>query len=201
MATKPRRSIPAKASPVVALFGLTKDREPQGGRYSGRLADLAVKAAAAMGLSVITPSTPAANTIVSRLPRGRIQSNGRAIIARIKRDLYQALTTLAHDDRGQPRPASLSAAATPPQRLNKNEAGTAGNPAGTDGLPKSWADIGPGQLVLVQESLHDGWWEAVVVDRRDDMLTVRWRDYSKYKPFTIHVDAVARVNPEPSFNA
>ena len=54
---------------------------------------------------------------------------------------------------------------------------------------------------MVQETLRDGWWECIVVERRDDMLTVRWRDYPKWKPFVVHADAVALLNAAPSFKA
>ena len=54
--------------------------------------------------------------------------------------------------------------------------------------------------MLAQESLADGWWECVVVKRDNDMLTLRWRDYPKYKPFLCHVDAVALLNPAPGFD-
>jgi hypothetical protein len=31
-------------------------------------------------------------------------------------------------------------------------------------------------LVIAQESLEDGWYEAIVVERNGDMLNLRWRD-------------------------
>ena len=45
------------------------------------------------------------------------------------------------------------------------------------GLPTSWDDIAVGHLVIAQESLDDGWWEAIVLARDGDMLTLKWRDY------------------------
>ena len=53
------------------------------------------------------------------------------------------------------------------------------------GLPRSWDEIAPGHLVIAQESLVNGWWEAIVLDRKDDLLTLRFRDYPrlpKFKP-------------------
>jgi hypothetical protein len=33
------------------------------------------------------------------------------------------------------------------------------------GLPRTWDDIAPGHLVLAQEALDYGWWEAIVLGR------------------------------------
>jgi hypothetical protein len=30
------------------------------------------------------------------------------------------------------------------------------------GLPRTWDDIAPGHLVIAQEALEYGWWEAIV---------------------------------------
>ena len=59
------------------------------------------------------------------------------------------------------------------------------------GLPGSWDEIAPGHLVIAQESLANGWWEAIVLDRKDDMLTLRFRDYPRLPRFFRHRTAVA----------
>ena len=45
--------------------------------------------------------------------------------------------------------------------------------------PRSWQEIGPGDLVVAQESVEDGWYEAIVIEADGDMLTLRWRDYKR----------------------
>ena len=47
------------------------------------------------------------------------------------------------------------------------------------GLPRAWDEIAPGHLVIAQEALEYGWWEAIVLARDGDMLTLRFRDYPK----------------------
>jgi hypothetical protein len=42
-------------------------------------------------------------------------------------------------------------------------------PAGTTLLSATWW--------IAQEAKWDGWWEAVVLARDGDMLTLKWRDY------------------------
>ena len=63
------------------------------------------------------------------------------------------------------------------------------------GLPGSWDEIAPGHLVIAQESLANGWWEAIVLDRKDDMLTLRFRDYPRLPRFFRHRTAVALISP------
>lgn len=62
-------------------------------------------------------------------------------------------------------PTTAAAAASPPR-------------------PKSWSEIRVGSLVIAQESLADGWWEATVTEVRDDILTLRWRDYPRLPVIT-----------------
>jgi hypothetical protein len=49
--------------------------------------------------------------------------------------------------------------------------------------------------VIAQESLSDGWFEAVVMEKDHDMLTLRWRDYPKQSHVTRHCTAVALLKP------
>ena len=67
-------------------------------------------------------------------------------------------------------------------------------PIATD-VPSSWDDIKPGHIVLACDSLVEGWWAAVVVDRSNDKLGLRWRDYPGYPKFTVRASAVALLNP------
>ena len=45
--------------------------------------------------------------------------------------------------------------------------------------PASWDDIRVGHLVIAQESLEEGWWEAIVVAVENEHLLLRWRDYPR----------------------
>src|SRR5437763_829296 len=46
-------------------------------------------------------------------------------------------------------------------------------------LPKTWADIKVGSLVIAEEGLEFGWWHAVVIRVDGDILTLKFRDYPK----------------------
>jgi hypothetical protein len=55
---------------------------------------------------------------------------------------------------------------------------------------QSWNEIASGHLVIAQESAKDGWWEAIVVDRKADTLTLQFRDYDLPK-IVRHRSAIA----------
>jgi hypothetical protein len=64
------------------------------------------------------------------------------------------------------------------------------------GLPATWDDISVGHLVIAHESAIEGWWEAIVLARDGDMLTLRWRDYQQ--PHVVrHAGSVALLKPTP----
>jgi hypothetical protein len=63
------------------------------------------------------------------------------------------------------------------------------------GLPRTWDEIGPGHLVIAQESLDYGWWEAIVLDRKGDTFTLQYRDYPHLPKFFRHRSAIALMNP------
>ncbi len=69
------------------------------------------------------------------------------------------------------------------------------DPKPAPGLPRSWADIDVGHLVLAQEVPGDGWWETIVVARDNDMLTLKWRDSPTYPQLVCHRTAVALLKP------
>jgi hypothetical protein len=69
------------------------------------------------------------------------------------------------------------------------------DPAPAPGLPATWDDIDVGHLVIARDELAAGWWEAVVIARDGDMLTVKWRDYPKQAPTVLHRAALALLKP------
>lgn len=61
--------------------------------------------------------------------------------------------------------------------------------------PISWDKISVGSIVLAQESFDDGWWEAIVLEVKKDMLTLAWRDYPRQPNVTRDRAAVALLYP------
>ncbi len=67
------------------------------------------------------------------------------------------------------------------------------------GLPANWDKIAVGHLVIAQddEAAKPGWWEAIVLARDNDMLTLKWRDWPGYPTIVRHAGAVALLKPTP----
>ena len=63
------------------------------------------------------------------------------------------------------------------------------------GLPRSWDEIAAGHLVVAQESLEYGWWEAIVLERKGDSFTLQYRDYPHLPKFVRHRSAIALMCP------
>jgi hypothetical protein len=49
--------------------------------------------------------------------------------------------------------------------------------------------------VIAQESLEYGWWEAIVIARKDNVFMLRYRDYPHLPKFARHRSAIALIWP------
>ena len=132
-----------------------------------------------MGLRVYRTTSPDVAAVAKKLPVGRLYANGRGFVPNIRQDLYsQVLVPLANE----------------PQTALSAENDKDNLPAAC-GLPRTWDEIEPGHLVIAQESLDNGWWEAIILDRKDDVFTLRFRDYPQLPKFFRHRSAIALMNP------
>ena len=162
------------------VLGFDEQQKPCGARFVDAKPELVAKAAQLMGLKVYKPNSPEAADVAKKLPVGQLYATGRAFVPHVRQSLYsEVIVALA----GEPQQAAVGPdddkASTPLAR----------------GLPGSWDEIAPGHLVIAQESLANGWWEAIVLDRKDDMLTLRFRDYPRLPRFFRHCTAVALMSP------
>ena len=114
--------------------------------------------------------------IAKKLPVGRLYANGRGFVPNVRPQLYsQVIAALAAEPQHDGTRATIPPAAT--------------------GLPRTWEEIAPGHLVIAQESLENGWWEAIVIGRDGDMFTLRFRDYPKVPKCVRHRAAIALMCP------
>jgi len=171
--TKPN----AAAAGKVVVFGLDSNWRPHAAWFSHTQADQARGAAKQLRLNVIVVANGTAAELVTKLPAGQIHAAGPAMVPPVREDLYEKVvaTINPHGEAGQ----------------------DPGAPVVTD-LPETWAAIKPGHLVLAQDSLVCGWYEAIVVGRTGDKVTLRSRDYPGFPNFTVPVKAVALVGPVAS---
>jgi hypothetical protein len=181
------------------VFGLDDNNKPVGARFPTSEAKV---------FEIVTArkldSHPAYNgewaALGMQLPVGRIYARGKAFIPNIPQALYNKLqTALARckEEYERSRGERSGAVVT----TGESKSGTAKPPTEAtiapvaSGFPKTWEEIGPGHVLLAQESLPDGWWEAIVVSRDKDILTLRYRDYPKAPKFTRHIATIAMLNP------
>ena len=169
-----KKAAPAKSpAKVCVLFGADEYAKPRAARFSGADLEPLAKAAASMHLRLIEVTEPEAAEIAAKLPAGRLHANAKGLVPYVKADLYTSLmyATLA----GEPPQANP-------------------DPAPQD-LPKTWDEVAPGHLVIAKETLEIGWWEAVVVERNGDLVTVKYRDYPQYPAMVRHRSAIALITP------
>jgi hypothetical protein len=176
-------------SPLV-LFGIDSRGKPKGARFGKEHASLATKAATQLQLNVLATNDPKVAEIAARLPVGRVHATGRTFVPFIRRDLYDKLVAAAaNGNLGQPL--------TPPSGATGGAAGSR-PPGSSPNLPRTWHEIGLGDLVLAQEAdAEDGWYEAVVVEAANDMFTLRWRHYPRLRRITRHRLRLGLLYPGP----
>jgi hypothetical protein len=165
-----RRSRLAK---IYVLLGADEYAKPRAARFSAEDPELLAKAAASMYLRLVEVTEPDVAEIAAKLPAGRLHANGKGLVPHIKGALYYELLCATF--------------ATELPRANPD-------PAPQD-LPRAWDDLVPGHLVIARETLEVGWWEAIVIERTGDLVTVRYRDYPQYPPMVRHRSAIALITP------
>jgi hypothetical protein len=186
------------------VLGLDENGKPRGARFA-EIKDNIASAAMDMNCQVLLNQPDTVSDIARKLPVGRIYASGKAFIPNIRRELYDKISEAARIA-AEKADAEIDAgaaerAAEVRSLIDKADAALAEarcvSPV-TSGLPRSWETVGVGHMVLIHESPVDGWWEATVLKREDDILTLRFRDYPKQPTFIRHINTVALVNPGPA---
>ena len=176
--TKATAATKESASAPLIVLGYDENHKPRAARYPAKDAELVAKAAQLMDLKVYEAVSEDLAALAKKLPVGRLYGNGRGFVPNIRQSLYsEIIVTLA----GEPQATAVG----------KDQDG----PPVATGLPRTWDEIAPGHLVIAQEALDYGWWEAIVIGRNDDMFTLRFRDYPKLPKFVRHRNAIALMSP------
>jgi hypothetical protein len=170
---------PSSAAPgKVVVFGLDSNWRPHAASFPHTQAEPARAAAKQLRLNVIEVPNGTTADLIAKLPAGQIHAAGPAMVPPVREDLYEKIVSTINP---------------------RGEAGQEpGDPSPADFPRTYWDAITPGQLVLAQDSLIGGWYEAIVVGRTGDKLTLRSRDYPGYSKFTVPVTTVGLVNPTNS---
>jgi hypothetical protein len=173
------KSADANDTEVLIVLGYDEDQKPRAARFPASDANLVARAAQLMDLKVYEATTEELAALAKKLPFGRLYSNGKGFVPNVRQNLYSQII--------------VELAAEPQAAIGKDNDEL---PVAT-GLPRTWDEIAPGHLVIAQEALEYGWWEAIVIARNGDMLTLRFRDYPKLPKFSRHRAAVALISPAP----
>lgn len=190
--------LPLNATDLPALIILGRDHtnKAHAAWFDATEADAATSAATLMAMMVL-PITADIGALAARLPHGRIfGGTGKAFVPFVKQATYDEL--IAHVPMAQQ---------VRPLRLVRAEAGGGEKssepspaPASADkepamSLPADWNTIVPGSVVLATVGRDDGWWEAVVQDRKPgNMWTLRWRDFPTEPAFTRQSSSLALLH-------
>jgi hypothetical protein len=165
---------PAKEPAALIVMGYDEHHKPCAARFTGADPDLVAKAAKLMDLEVREATSEDLAAVAKKLPVGRLYGNGRGFVPNIRQELYSEIVVALSEDVAPPEPEAMPVAS---------------------GLPRTWDEIEAGHLVIAQETLALGWWEAIVIGRNDDMFSLRFRDYPKIPKFVRHRSAVALMSP------
>jgi hypothetical protein len=153
------------------LLGTDEYAKPRAARFTGEEPALLAKAAETMHLRLVEITEPDVAEIAALLPVGRLHANGKGLVPYVKAEVYTELM--------------CTALPTKPPQPNPD-------PAPQD-LPRTWDDLAPGHVVIARESLELGWWEAVVIERTGDLVTISYRDYPQYPPLVRHRSVIALI--------
>jgi secreted protein with Ig-like and vWFA domain len=179
-AVKKSSTAPATtATPPLIVLGFDEQQKPRGARFVDARPELVTKAAETMGFKVYEATPPDVAEIAKKLPVGRLYANGRGFVPNVRQDLYSDLVV---------------ALALEPQAAVSTAGDKDSLPVAL-GLPRTWGEIAAGHLVIAQESLDYGWWEAIVLDRQRDTLTLQYRDYPHLPKFVRHRSSIALIFP------
>ena len=159
---KPSKEL-TKPKKAIVLFGVDEAGKPRAARFIDDDEALVAKAAQLMGLRLGIATQVKEFEVVDQLPLGRLYAAGKGFVPNVRQDLYDKLNILVG---GEPGPVPIT-------------------------LPKTWDELAPGHLVIAHESARLGWWEAVVIKREAEMLTLKWRDYPDQGELSRHIKSVA----------
>ena len=146
---------PAKEPVVLIVMGYDQQHKPCAARFTDADPDLVAKAAKVMDLEVRAATSEDLAAVAKKLPVGRLYGNGRGFVPNIRQELYsEVVAALSAEPQGT---------TTVPDAMPV-----------ASGLPRTWDEIAAGHLVIAQETLDLGWWEAIVIPRTICSAAVRF---------------------------
>ena len=203
--TKKSDKISDNPNTQLFVYGLDEAGKPKGARFSMTEMETVFPVVTAQKLQSFEGNTEELANLGMKLAVGRIYARGKSFIPNIRRDLYDKIQ--AEVVRSQKEP-ERSGAEQVKASLAAPEGGSgtvtaaidvpAILPPLTSGLPQNWESIAVGNMVLADEGPGEGFWQAIVIARDNEILTLRYRDYPKVPKFERHISTIALINPRPA---
>lgn len=191
------------------VFGLDDNQRPHASSFLRSEAQLAIKAAAMMGMRVMPVSTEVELAIAAKLPRGKIFGSGKAFTPFVKAGLFDEIiaaarlapepsTTMLDDDDLQAGASDKPAIEPAPKAKKAAKAKTdlAPRVVATPAQPADWEAIEVGCVVLATAPpQHLTWYECEVIAVDGDELTLQFLDWPEEPTFVRAVADVGLMHP------
>ena len=149
----------------VILHQATGER-PRAALFSAEDSKKAKEIAEKRSFAVIGVSSPELRKVANRLPRGTLSAAGLDVVPLTTLPLYNELMT------ANPATAFAQGQLEPKMAASRDA-------------------IKAGDLVIAQHTRADGWYEALVLHRTNDMFHLKWLDYPRDPLFVRHLKAIA----------
>jgi hypothetical protein len=193
-----------KSPKQLFVYGLDEAGKPKGARFSISEMETVGPVIAAQKLQFFEGHTEELANLGMKLAVGRIYARGKSFIPNIKRDLHDQIhAEVVRSQKEFERSRAEQVAASP--AAPEGDSRTATAPADVtilpplpSGLPQNWESIAVGNMVLADEGPGEGFWQAIVIARDNEILTLRYRDYPKVPKFERHISTIALINPRPA---
>lgn len=203
--TAPSKTAAPNNKPSLIVFGLDAAQQARAGWFNEKEAAVATKAAAQLGLQAWRINVPLPNDLSREIAKGSPAASGYMIIPKVKQTHLDQLIKIIVLSNGAKKflPDLSDAEKTFAKKFSHPDTAecerqlyASAYEKSQDRLPDGWSTIKPGSFVISQYDSSDAWYEALVLDRVGNMLSIRWRDYPKYPPALRHCAAVALLNPQ-----
>jgi hypothetical protein len=151
------------------LLGFDAQFRPRGARFEGgEDTEQVLGLMRKLELNAYPATSRPLATAMKKLPRGTLEAaSDEECVPVISPELYSALVVALVADPQQAIEAEDRRYPLPP----------------ITNTPRDFESIKAGSRVIAKESRPDGWWEAVVLSRSEDMHWLRYREFRKLPKF------------------
>lgn len=150
------------SQPALIVFGEDEDQKARAGWFKQDDAETAQNAAEQLGFNCLPVDNDQILKLACGLKAGNPHAPGKKFIPVARGAAFAKLLDIV---------TGSSASETP--------------------SPQDWESIKAGDLIIAHEGKTEGWWEAIIIRRKDDSVTIRWRDYPKQPKVQRHRSQIA----------